>query len=313
MEIQETRKPLAVLIGGKAVAIRIEYTSGVLHAARTVGSVKELAIAHDAFIAVLAEVVNEERPFGSDQALDGLDEEFVSERRLESAGSNLETFVVVKVEEDVKRLECIEALREREELTDFLGNVTVRHPPLSWNAKAVIHGTLVTLRVAPEIELGQVVRLHDVLFVVGGDFEAWSELHVTGPVIEGRWQVKPRRNWRDRRERVAGNTYSPRGAAGLASSSSHVLTHTAPRSPASSSRSRRSHARPSRRRARHLVLKLVHYRFELLDARLELRFARTRNSRDRGASLAVVSSAAGGLPYRTARASAPAAAAVYLR
>ena len=73
--------------------------------------VEEPAEGHDAEVAVLAEVVEEERPLGDDQALDRLDEELVGERRLEPADPDLELGVEVEVEEDVEDRDGVEAVR----------------------------------------------------------------------------------------------------------------------------------------------------------------------------------------------------------
>ena len=86
MEIQVAREPFAVLIRGVSVAGGVENSGGVLNPAHAVVSIEKLAVRHEALIAVLAEVVEKERTFRSDQPLDRLDEEFVRERRLEAAG-----------------------------------------------------------------------------------------------------------------------------------------------------------------------------------------------------------------------------------
>ena len=98
-QLTNAEKNLRVAGGDEAVAGAVEDARGVVERV-----VEEPAEGHDAEVAVLAEVVEEDRPLGGDQALDRLDEELVGERRLEAADPELEPGVVVEVEEDVEQL-----------------------------------------------------------------------------------------------------------------------------------------------------------------------------------------------------------------
>ena len=103
-QLTKPEKNLESWVATKPLRVAVEDARGVVeHAAA------EPAVGHGTDVAVLAEVVEEERPLGVDQPLDRLDQELVGERRLEPAHPDLERRVVVQVDEVVEPVEGVEA------------------------------------------------------------------------------------------------------------------------------------------------------------------------------------------------------------
>ena len=115
LQLPNQEVALPSCIGKEPIAGPVEDAARVVERV-----VEQPAKGHDAVIAVLAEVVEEERTFGGDETLDRLDEELVGERRLEPADPHAELGVEIEVDEDVKDREGIKAVRERDEVADRL-------------------------------------------------------------------------------------------------------------------------------------------------------------------------------------------------
>lgn len=67
---------------------------------------------------------------------------------LEAAHPELEPSVVIQVEEHVQTAYGVEAVLDRDEVAEFLGDVAAEHEPLSRESEAVVDRVLATLQVA---------------------------------------------------------------------------------------------------------------------------------------------------------------------
>ena len=190
LPIEERRVGLRIRIGDKAVAAAVEDPPRIID-----GVVQDPPVGHDAQVAVQGEVIEKEGPFRSDQTLDWLEEELISERGLETPYAQAEPGVVVDVDEHVEQRERVETVGERQEVAERLGDPAAEHPPLPRKVESVVDGVLAGLLIAAIFKLGQIVELKDELVIFGPDLEAGAEFDVGLLALQRRGDVEPGR-WR---------------------------------------------------------------------------------------------------------------------
>ena len=122
-----------ILLCQEAIARSVEDAAGIVERVT-----EQPAEGHDAIIAVLGEVVEEDGPFRGDQTLDRLDEELVGERCLEPADPQAELGVKIEVEERIEEAEGVNPVLERDEVAEGPRDPATEHPPLPGKDERVV-------------------------------------------------------------------------------------------------------------------------------------------------------------------------------